>query len=430
MVVVPKTSELDMQGLLDAEDRGFHALRRGEVVDGVIVRVDPERVLVDIGAKTEGVVAAHEMRTLGEGGIRQLNVGDPIVVYVVQVENEEGQAVLSLDRASGERGWRLLEQLFEKGDILEAQVVDANKGGLIVALEGVRGFVPNSQVVSFRSMPGGEGEDMQVALSQFIGKQLRFKIIEINRKRNRLILSERVALQEWRNLQKERLLTELKEGDIRPGRVSGIRDFGVFIDLGGADGLVPISEMSWDRTRAPQELLKLGDEVEVYVMKVDPESKKIGLSLRRAKAGLWDALVDKYQVDQLVTATITKLVTFGAFARIESQVEGLIHISEIADRRIGHPKEVLNEGDMAVVKIVRIERDRHRLALSLRQAQQELGEDAVWVKRAEATGGAIQEVQPAAWTEENIGIAAVPQEQQAQGGLMAAPPEPSEPEQF
>ncbi len=198
---------------------------------------------------------------------------------------------------------------------------------------------------------------------------LRLKVIELNRRRNRVILSERGALQEWRTPQKERLLSELEEGEVRKGRISSIRSFGVFVDLGGADGLVHLSEISWDRTKAPEELFNIGDEVDVYVMKVDSEKKKIALSIRRAQPAHWDGIVDRYQVGEVVPGIVTKLATFGAFARIEGPVEGLIHVSELVDRRINHSQEAVREGDILPLRIIRIERDRHRLGLSLKQAR-------------------------------------------------------------
>ncbi len=202
-----------------------------------------------------------------------------------------------------------------------------------------------------------------------IGRTLRLKVIELNRRRNRVILSERGALQEWRSQQKERLLSELEESEVRKGRISSIRNFGVFVDLGGADGLVHLSEISWDRTKTPEELFSLGDEVEVYVMKVDNERKKIALSIRRAQPAHWDGIVEKYEVGEVVPGIVTKLATFGAFARIEGPVEGLIHVSELVDRRIAHSQEAVREGDVLPLKIIRIERDRHRLGLSLKQAR-------------------------------------------------------------
>jgi small subunit ribosomal protein S1 len=255
----------------------------------------------------------------------------------------------------------------DDGESFEAEVSGYNKGGLLVNVEGVAAFVPLSQLVGFRP---DRNDETGSSLAQAVGRQLRLKVIELNRRRNRVILSERGALQEWRSQQKERLLSELQEGEIRNGRVSSIRNFGVFVDLGGADGLVHLNEISWDRSRPPEEMFKVGDELDVYVMKVDGETKKIALSIRRAQPAQWNAIVDKYHVNDVVPGVVTKLVTFGAYARIEGPVEGLIHISELADRRINHPKEAVNVGDIVPLRIVRIEPDRHRIGLSLKQARE------------------------------------------------------------
>lgn len=354
-----------MQHWLDSGS-DFKTLRRGEVTEGTIMAIQRDGVIVDLGAKSEGVIPPHEMHSLGADPLNKVAIGEKILVYVMQPEADQGQVVLSVDRARGERGWRVLQTRFEEGEAFDGEVTGYNKGGLLVNVEGVHAFVPLSQVVGVRPDQEGEG-----GLASAVGKQLRLKVIEINRRRNRVILSERAALQEWRSQQKDRLLAELKEGEIRKGRVSSVRSFGVFIDLGGADGLAHLSEVSWDRNKTPEEMYHIGDEVDVYVMKVDPETKKIALSLRRAQPEEWDLIVDKYQVGRVVPGMVTKLVTFGAFARIEGPVEGLIHVSELVDRRIAHPKEVVREGDLLPLKIVRIERDRHRLGLSLRDARDE-----------------------------------------------------------
>jgi len=352
-----------MQDWLDSST-DFKTLRRGEVIEGTIMGIQRDGVIVDLGAKSEGVIPSHEMHSLGADPLTKVEVGEKILVYVMQPEADQGQVILSVDRARGERGWRVLQTRFEEGEAFDGEVTGYNKGGLLVHVEGVPAFVPLSQVVGVRPDQEGEG-----GLASAVGKKLRLKVIEINRRRNRVILSERAALQEWRSQQKDRLLAELKEGEIRKGRVSSVRSFGVFIDLGGADGLAHLSEVSWDRNKTPEEMYRVGDEVDVYVMKVDPETKKIALSLRRAQPEEWDLIVDKYQVGRVVPGMVTKLVTFGAFARIEGPVEGLIHVSELVDRRIAHPKEVVREGDLLPLKIVRIERDRHRLGLSLRDAR-------------------------------------------------------------
>jgi small subunit ribosomal protein S1 len=352
-----------MQDWLDS-GTDFKTLRRGEVVEGTIMGIQRDGVIVDLGSKSEGVIPPHEMHSMGADPLSKVSVGEKILVYVMQPEADQGQVILSVDRARGERGWRVLQTRFEEGEAFDGEVTGYNKGGLLVNVEGVHAFVPLSQVVGVRPDQDGEG-----GLASAVGKNLRLKVIEINRRRNRVILSERAALQEWRSQQKDRLLAELKEGEIRKGRVSSVRSFGVFIDLGGADGLAHLSEVSWDRNKTPEEMYRIGDEVDVYVMKVDPETKKIALSLRRAQPEEWDLIVDKYQVGRVVPGMVTKLVTFGAFARIEGPVEGLIHVSELVDRRIAHPKEVVREGDLLPLKIVRIERDRHRLGLSLRDAR-------------------------------------------------------------
>ncbi|MHB8577824.1 MAG: 30S ribosomal protein S1, partial [Dehalococcoidia bacterium] len=358
----------DMQSLLDDESLDFHTLRRGEVVEGRIMGFHRDGVLVDISSKSEGIIPPNEMHSMGAEPMSKLRQGEMVLVYIMQPETPEGQVLLSLDRARGERGWRVLQQRFDEAESFEAEVTGYNKGGLLVNVEGVNAFVPLSQVVGVRpDHPDGEISDG--SLAQMAGRKLRVKVIELNRRRNRVILSERAAMQEWRTAQKDRLLSELQEGEIRRGRITSVRPFGVFVDLGGADGLAHLSELSWDRNRSPEEIYHVGDEVDAFVMKVDPDTKKIALSLRRAQPERWEEIADKYHQGQMVIGRVTKLVTFGAFARIEGPVEGLIHVSELVDRRITHPKEVVNEGDVLPLRVVRIERDRHRLGLSLKAAR-------------------------------------------------------------
>ena len=362
--------ELDMGALLDSMDMPEpRVLHRGEVVEGAVMKADREGALIDlvgIGSKSEGIVPVHEMHSLGSDPLSKVAVGDEVLVYVLQAETDEGQVLLSIDRARGEQGWRVLQDRFESGEIFDGEVTGFNTGGLLANVEGVNAFIPMSQVVGAK--PGADGAN---PLSDQVGRSLRLKVIEINRRRNRAILSERAALQEWRTEQKERLLDELTEGEIRTGTVTSIRNFGVFIDLGGADGLAHLSELSWDRNAAPEDLFKAGDEVKVYVMKVDRESKKIALSVRRAAPEQWESMVAQYQVGDVVPGVVTKLVAFGAFTRLPGPVEGLIHVSELVDRRINHPEEIVEEGDVIPLKIVRIEHDRHRLGLSLREARAE-----------------------------------------------------------
>ena len=340
---------------------------------------------------------------------------------MLQPETPEGQVLLSLDRARGERGWRVLQTRFEEGESFEAEVTGYNKGGLLVNVEGVNAFVPLSQVVGVRP-EHPDGDVSESSLAQMSGRKLRVKVIEINRRRNRVILSERAALQEWRSAQKDRLLSELREGEIRRGRITSVRSFGVFIDLGGADGLAHLSELSWDRNRSPEEIYHVGDEVDAFVMKVDPETKKIALSLRRAQPERWEEIADRYHQGQMVVGRVTKLVTFGAFARIDGPVEGLVHVSELVERRITHPREVVNEGDVLPLRIVRIERDRHRLGLSLKAARDQ----------AEAEGwefddnGSVEHVPPEVLESVNARLGTVPEpvreQASAPAGAQPSPP--------
>jgi small subunit ribosomal protein S1 len=358
---------MDMETLLASEEGSpIGNLRRGDVVEGTVIGTTRDGAVVDIGSKSEGLIPVSEMHSLGADPLRKIRLGEKVVAFVVQPETAEGEVLLSLDRARGERGWRVLQQLHDDGETFEAEVTGFNKGGLLVNVEGVAAFVPLSQLVGLRP---DRNDESGASLAHAVGKSLRLKVIELNRRRNRVILSERGALQEWRSQQKDRLLSELQEGEVRKGRISSIRNFGVFVDLGGADGLVHLSEISWDRTRAPEDLYRVGDEVDVYVMKVDADTKKIALSIRRAQPEHWTTIVDKYHVNDVVPGVITKLVTFGAYARIEGPVEGLIHISELSDRRISHPKEIISVGDIVPLRIIRIEPERHRIALSLKQAR-------------------------------------------------------------
>jgi small subunit ribosomal protein S1 len=359
--------EMDMEALLESVGAGeLRQLRRGEVVEGHVMAIERDGLLVDIGFKSEGVVPQQEMLSLGADPLTKVQVSEAVLVYVTQPETAAGQVGLSIDRARGEQGWRVLQERFETGDVFEAEITGFNKGGLLANVEGVNAFIPMSQVVGAK--PGSDGTN---PLSAQVGRELQLKVIEINRRRNRVILSERAALQEWRAEQKDRLLEELTEGEIRTGTVASIRNFGVFVDLGGADGLVHLSELSWDRNAQPEDLFKIGDEVNVYILRVDKESKKIALSIRRASPEQWEQMITQYAVGDVVPGVITKLVPFGAFARLPGPVEGLVHVSEIVERRIAHPEEVLEDGDVVPLKIVRIEHDRHRLGLSLREARGE-----------------------------------------------------------
>ena len=367
--VTAEDAELDgaslMEQFLNDPSHDYKSLKYGDVMDGVIMHLDREEILVDIGSKSEGIVPSREYSSLSAEERQALAVGDTILVFVVQPENPEGHAVVSIDRARQEKSWRRLQELHEANEVIEAEVTNYNKGGLLVNLDGVRGFVPASQVTEIR---GGDEASKQADMARLIGSSLPLKVIEINRHRNRLILSERQAVQERRDVMKERLIDELSEGEVRKGRVSSICDFGAFVDIGGADGLVHLSELSWSRVRHPSEVLRVGQEVDVYVLGINAQEKKIALSIKRTQAEPWSRVAAAYEVGQLVRGTVTQLANFGAFARIEDGIEGLIHVSELVDDRVSHPKQVVSEGDDLLLRIIRIDPQRRRMGLSLRRA--------------------------------------------------------------
>ena len=353
-----------MEQFLANPAHDYRNLQYGDTVDGIIMRVSRDEILVDIGAKAEGVVPAREMQSISEEDRAALKPGDPLLVFVVQSEDKEGRATLSIDRARQEKSWRRLQQCYDTGEVIEARVINYNKGGLLVNLDGVRGFVPSSQV---SGISRGSETQKQSEMARMVGQTLALKVIEINRNRNRLILSERQAAMDVREGRKGELLSALKEGDIREGIVTSVCDFGAFVDIGGADGLVHLSELSWSRVKHPSEILKPGDKVQVYVLSIDNERKRIALSLKRTQHEPWVTVGERYHIGQTVEGVVTQLAPFGAFVRIEDGVEGLIHVSEMGDGRVQHPHDVLQEGDVVLARIIRIDPARKRIGLSMRQ---------------------------------------------------------------
>jgi small subunit ribosomal protein S1 len=381
----------EMEALLAASTTPI-SIKRGDVVEGVIVRIDQDEILVDIGLKSEGVLSTKELPASGYGSFSELHLNDKVLVYVIQPETSEGHAVLSLKRANTERQWRIAEEQYKNNELLKAKVIDYNKGGLIVDVAGIRGFVPISQILNLKREEvamGGESQETAAKLQGMKDKELQLKIIEINRARNRLILSERLAVQEWRQRRREELLNELQPGEVRKGFVSNLANFGAFVDLGGADGLVHISQLAWSRVNHPSEVLHVGQEVEVQVLSVDKEKKKIALSIKRAEVDPWTTVEQRYAPSQLVDGVITKIAPFGAFARIEDGIEGLIHQSELSP---GTDPKTLREGEQLQLRILRIDAERRRLGLSLRQvAEQDAPKEAATAETAEVTEEATAE---------------------------------------
>lgn len=340
-------------------------LRRGEVVEGQIMRIDEDGILVSVGHKSEGVIPPYEMRSVTPALASRYKVGAKIPVLVLEPAGREG-AVLSLDQARGEEGWAVLEAHAASREPVQGRIVGHNRGGAVVDVDGVQGFVPLSQVV----LPGPVGEDHEAALAGRVGEDITLKVLEVNRRRNRAVLSERAAVRDVREGQKDKLLEALREGDVRQGRVTGVSNFGAFVDIGGADGLIHVSELAWTPVTSVDQVVKVGQELSVYVLRVDRDTRRIALSLKRLQPTPWDQAASRFIPGQYVTGTITRLTDFGAFAKVEDTVEGLIHISELTDRHIRHAKEVVAIGDTLRLKVVNIDPARHRLGLSLKQVDE------------------------------------------------------------
>lgn len=366
--VVADKSQHPMAMLLEEYEDLYNEPQAGDIRQGIVVDKRGHEILVDIGFKSEGIVSGRELDRLGDE-IDELKIGDEVPVFILR-EDKDGNMLLSIARAKAEEDWKLAEDLLNSQEMFTGIVTGYNRGGAIVRIGRVRGFVPASQLSSeSQSLQVTDMEDDDDRWHRLMDTELRVKVIDLDRRRNRLILSERVAMREWRKEQKEKLLQELGEGSIIEGVVSSLADFGAFVNLGGADGLIHLSELSWGRVNHPNEVIKIGQKVKVQVISVDLDRKRIGLSLRRLQPEPWDTVSDKYEVGQVVPCTITKLVNFGAFARLDGDaIEGLIHISELADRRINHPKEVVSEGEAYDLRIIRIDVDKRRMGLSLKQA--------------------------------------------------------------
>lgn len=361
-------NDMSMEALLEQSDLALDLPKPGEVREGTIASVTEDEVLVSIGGKSEGAIPGKELTQLSEEERAQLKVGEQVNVYIVSPEGRQGTLTLSYLRAMEEEDWAKAEELRKSNQTYQGTIAGFNKGGLIVKVGRLRGFVPGSQVSMTRRM-AATGETPEQRWSNMIGEPMAARVMEVDRERRRLILSERAAAQESRDTLKERLIEGLKEGEVRAGRVTSLAPFGAFVNINGADGLVHLSEISWDHVNHPSEALEVGQEIQVKIISVDRERKRIGLSVRQLQKDPWADLIAGYQVGQLVEGTITRLTKFGAFARIAENVEGLVHISELSDHRVEHPKEVLNEGDVLTLRIIKIEPERRRIGLSLRKVE-------------------------------------------------------------
>ncbi len=355
-----------MEMLLAQEGVELDVPKRGEIRTGIIASINNGQILVSIGTKSEGIISPREYEQITDEDKKSFEVGQDISVYIVNPEDKHGNLILSFLRAREAVNWEQVEALEKSKEIVSSKVAGYNKGGLLVKIGELNGFVPASQL-SFSRRARMKGNTPEQRWGEMYGEDIDIRVIEVDRNRRRLILSERAASSETREAVKEKIIEQLVIGDDYEGRVTSLASFGAFVNINGADGLVHLSEISWDRIKDPSEVLEVGQIVTVKVISVQKEKKRIGLSLRQLQPDPWADKAKQYKVGQMVSCKITRLTSFGAFAEIEPRLEGLVHISELSDRRVEHPKEVLSEGDEVNLRVIKIEPEEHRIGLSLRR---------------------------------------------------------------
>jgi small subunit ribosomal protein S1 len=350
------------EDFLAAIDKTIKYFNDGDIVEGTIVKVDRDEVLLDIGYKTEGVIPSRELSIKHDVDPAEVvSVGDEVEALVLQKEDKEGRLILSKKRAQYERAWGNIEALKENEEPVRGTVIEVVKGGLILDI-GLRGFLPAS-LVEMRRV-----RDLQ----PYVGRELEAKIIELDKNRNNVVLSRRAWLEQTQSEVRSEFLNQLAKGQVRKGQVSSIVNFGAFVDLGGVDGLVHVSELSWKHIDHPSEVVEVGQEVTVEVLDVDLERERVSLSLKATQEDPWRQFARTHQIGQIVPGKTTKLVPFGAFVRVEEGIEGLVHISELAERHVEIPEQVVQVGDDVMVKVIDIDLDRRRISLSLKQANEGL----------------------------------------------------------
>jgi small subunit ribosomal protein S1 len=338
-------------------------LRTGMLLEGTIISTSPTQVLVDVGEGRQGIVPSAELERMNSQTLGTLREGETLTVYVVKPKDHNGNLILSINRALEEKDWLDAEAWRKSQEVYESRVAGYNKGGLIVRFGRLRGFVPQSQIAAEHRANNEE------QLKAMVNQPIVVKVMEVDRVRNRLILSERAATRESREKRKETLIAQLTVGEVREGRVVSLEDFGVFVDIGGAEGLVHLTELSWQHVTHPRDLVQVGQTVRVEVISIDRNAKRIGLSMRRLEADPWDRIASTFEIGRLVQGTVTKLTKFGAFAQLIDlpEIEGLVHISELSDKRVMHPREVVQEGDKLTLRVVKIDVENRRLGLSLKR---------------------------------------------------------------
>lgn len=363
--------------------------QRGEIRNATILQIDNREIIVDMGAKRDGIVPVQDLERLDPKVRAGLKVGAEVPVYVINPRDQDDNLIVSINMGLQQYDWEKARTLLTSEDVVEVTVKGHNRGGILVNWNRLEGFIPSSHLVSMGASGGRESWD------DLIGKELAVKVIEVDQARRRLIFSEREAQREWRAQQKARLLSELKEGDVVRGTVTGLRDFGAFVNLGGADGLIHVSELAWHRVDHPRDVLRVGEEIDVYVLSLDRDANRIALSRKRLLEDPWEVAANRYHEGQLVEGTVTNVVDFGAFVALDDGLEGLLHLSEMGDGSLKEPYSYVKKGDRLSLRISHLEPEKRRVGFTQRWGTEAGAEaaapEAVAVPDAEAVDGAASE---------------------------------------
>lgn len=350
----------EFQQLLDQSDFTYKPPQRGEIRNAVILQIDPREVIVDLGSKRDGIVPIQDLMRLAPEVRSGLRVGAEVPVYILNPRDQDDNLIVSINMGLQQYDWEKARKLLETEEVVSVNVTGHNRGGILVRWNRLEGFIPSSHLVS-AGMGGGRDQ-----WDDLIGKELAVKVIEVDQARRRLIFSEREAQREWRAQQKARLLAELKEGNVVKGTVTGLRDFGAFVNLGGADGLIHVSELAWHRVDHPRDVLRVGEEIEVYVLSLDREANRIALSRKRLLNDPWQDASERYHEGQLVEGTVTNVVDFGAFVALDDGLEGLLHLSEMGDGSLKEPYSYVKKGDRLSLRISHLEPEKRRVGFTQR----------------------------------------------------------------
>jgi small subunit ribosomal protein S1 len=358
-----KKLEAEFLELLEASFENYTPPERGEIRSATILLIDPKGdIIVDLGAKQDGIVPAQDTERLDPDYRARLSVGAEVPVYIMNPRDNDGNLIVSINQGLQQYDWEAAKALLDSEDVVEVTVTGHNRGGVLVRWRRLEGFIPTSHLVTV----GVGGHDRRDSLNTLNNRVLGVKVIEVDQERRRLIFSEREAQKEWRQQQKARLLSELMEGDVVTGTVTGLRDFGAFVNLGGADGLIHVSELAWHRVDHPRDVLKIGDEIEVYVLSLDRETNRIALSRKRLLPDPWSDAMNRYHEGQQVEGTVTNVVDFGAFIALDDGLEGLLHLSEMGDGTLKEPHSYVKKGDRLQLRISRLEPDKRRVGFTQR----------------------------------------------------------------